>query len=179
MPSLSVGFYDSLVKTFVQGILPIFRPTSQSAQQYREEVRRDQAPSEKSADLSIRMLYEFYSTQTTKNPGSIDATYLLDGVPRTPEEPNAKGHQQNGEDMHMQSSPYMSSPFPHQEDQVEAVPCRSVTLAKEEDLEGEMGMQSMGRVSLPPLECPLLKVYSGKGELQANQFHTYPQLGAE
>lgn len=125
------------------------------------------------------MLYEFYSTQTTKKPGSIDATYLLDGVPRTPEEPNANGQQQNREDMHMQSSPYMSSPIPHQEDQVEAVPWRSVILAKEEDLEGEMSVQSMGRVSLPPLECPLLKIDSGKGELQANQFHTYPQLGTE
>lgn len=125
------------------------------------------------------MLYEFYSTQTTKKPGSINATYLLDGVPRTPEEPNANGHQQDGEDMHMQSSPFMSSPIPHQEDQVEAVPWSSVILAKEEDIEGEMGMQSMGRVSPPPLECPLLKICSGKGVLQTNQFHTYSQLGAE
>ena len=111
-------------------------------------MRRDQAPSEESADLSIRMLYEFYTTQKTKKPGSIDATYLLDGVPRTPEEPSANGHQQDAEDVHMQSSPYMSSSIPHQEDQIEAVPWRSIILAKEEDLEGEMGMQSRGPVSL-------------------------------
>ena len=94
------------------------------------------------------MLYEFYTTQKTKKPGSIDATYLLDGVTRTPEEPSANGHQQDAEDVHMQSSPYMSSSIPHQEDQIEAVPWRSIILAKEEDLEGEMGMQSRGPVSL-------------------------------
>lgn len=107
--------------------------------------------------LSIRMLYEFYAAQKIKKPGSIDAAYLLDGVPRTPEELSANGHQQHGEEMHVQSSPYMSSSIPHQEDQVEAVPWRSIVLAKEEDLEGEMGMQFMGLVSLRSLKCPLLK----------------------
>lgn len=157
MSSLSIEPYESLAYYPVLGILPIFGPTSQSAQQYCEEVRRDQTPLEKSADLSIRMLYEFHSTQKTKKPGSIDATYLLDGVPRNSEEASANGHQQDVEDMHMQSSPYMSSSIPHQEDQVEAVPWRSIILAKEEDLEGEMGMQSGSLASLQPLECPLLK----------------------
>lgn len=101
-------------------------------------MRRDQAPSEELADISIRMLYEFHSTQVTKSPGSVNATYLLDGVPRAPKESSVNGHRQDGEDTHMQSSPYMSSSMPHQEDQEEeAVPSKSIILAKEDDLDGK------------------------------------------
>lgn len=107
-------------------------------------MRRNQAPSEELADPSIRMLYEFYSTQTIKNPGSINATYLLDGVPRAPKDSNVIGHPQGGEDMHMQSNPYMSNSTPLQDDQEGAVPSRSITLAKEEDLEGKMGIRLVG-----------------------------------
>ncbi|CAD6584828.1 MAG: hypothetical protein ASARMPREDX12_006640 [Alectoria sarmentosa] len=82
-----------------------------------------------------KMLYEFYSTQTTKKPASINATYLLDGVPRNAKKSSINGHQQDGEEIHMQSSPYMSSSMPHQDDEEEAVPSRSIILAKGEDLE--------------------------------------------
>ncbi|KAF6230980.1 hypothetical protein HO173_010888 [Letharia columbiana] len=86
------------------------------------------------SNVAKKMLYEFYSTQTTKKPASIKATYLLDGVPKGPKEFGVNGHQQDGKDIHLQSSPYMSSSMPHQEEQEEAVPSRSIILAKEEDL---------------------------------------------
>ena len=84
------------------------------------------------------MLYEFYSTQTSRNPGSIRATYLLNGILKASKAPYTNGRPQDGDDMHMQSSPYMSSLVPHQE---EAVSSRSIVLAREEDLEGKMTMQ--------------------------------------
>lgn len=92
------------------------------------------------------MLYEFYSTQTTKKPGSVSATYLLDGVPTISKDSSVNGHQLDGEDMHVQSSPYMSSSIPYQEDHEEAVPTRSIILAKEEDLEGKLATSFVGSV---------------------------------
>ena len=92
------------------------------------------------AESLLRMLYEFYITQGTKTPESINATYLLDGVPRAPKQSCVNGHQQSEEDTHMQSSPYMSSSVPPQEDQETAIPSRSIILVKEEDLERKLSM---------------------------------------
>ena len=103
-------------------------------------MHRDQVASGKSADLSIRMLYEFYSTQKTRSPDSVNATYLLTGVLKPPSKSCVNGHQKDGEDTYMQSSPYMSSSRPQQEHQDEAAPSRSIVLAKEEDLDGKMSM---------------------------------------
>lgn len=92
------------------------------------------------AEPLLRMLYEFYITQRTKTPESINATYLLDGIPRAPKHSCVNGHQQSQEDTHMQSSPYMSSSVPPQEDHEAAIPSRSVILVKEEDLERKKSM---------------------------------------
>ncbi|KAL9130635.1 MAG: hypothetical protein Q9175_006970 [Cornicularia normoerica] len=97
------------------------------------------------------MLYEFYSTQTTKKPGSVHATYLLDGVSRPVRESSVNRHQQDGGDMHVQSSPYMSSSIPHQEDQEDAFVPRSIVLAKEEDVEGKMNMRIRRTGKRPPI----------------------------
>ena len=117
-------------------------------------MRRDQAAIEELADPSIRLLYEFYSTQTTKKPGSIYATYLLDGIPKPVRESSVNEHQHGGEDVRMQSSPYMSSSMSHHEDQEDAIPSRSIVLASEEDLEGKRDMRVIGFQST--LYCPLL-----------------------
>ena len=118
------------------------------------------------------MLYEFYSDQTSKSPGSINATYLLNGVPEAPREYRVNVHQQDGEDTHMESSPYMSSSTPHQDEQEVAVPSKNVVLAKEEDLEGKISMPFLGYVYSEG-------GVSGKGEIQTNTLHTYLQLGAK
>ena len=126
------------------------------------------------------MLYEFYTTQRIKNPKSINATYLLDGVPKAPKQSRTNEYQQDGEDTHILSSPYVSSSVPHQEDQAEAAPSRSIILAKEEDLEGELRSQSVGWVYFTTFEMPAAeKSVSGKGQVQANTLYTYLQLGAE
>ena len=112
------------------------------------------------------MLYEFYSTQTTKKPASINATYLLDGVPRNAKKSSINGHQQDGEEIHMQSSPYMSSSMPHQDDEEEAVPSRSIILAKGEDLEGTSKLPFVGLVySAASVLSAADKDFSGKSKI--------------
>ena len=100
-----------------------------------------QSRSEEVADPPIRMLYEFYNTQRIKDPGSINATYLLNGVPKAPKHSYINGHHQDGEDTYMQSSPYTSSSVPHQHDQDEAAPSRTVVLVNEDDLEGKTSLR--------------------------------------
>ena len=94
------------------------------------------------------MLYEFYSDQSSKYPGSINATYLLNGVPEVSREYRVNVHQQDEADTHMESSPYMSSSTPRQDEQEVAVPSKNVVLAKEEDLEGRISMPFWGYVIL-------------------------------
>lgn len=84
------------------------------------------------------MLYEFHQTQASEKPGSVHATYLVDGIPIVAKKHSTNGHQQEGEDVHMQSSPYMSSSMPQAEQEEDEVPQRSIMLVREGDLEGKM-----------------------------------------
>lgn len=86
------------------------------------------------------MLYEFHRTQNFKKPGSIHATYLLNGVPSIPRGSSTDGHQADGEVTHMQSSPYMSSSMAQEDIEEENISSRKVILAREEDLEGNQTM---------------------------------------
>ena len=95
------------------------------------------------------MLYEFHEVQNSKKPGLVRATYLLDGVPRATKEPDTNGHELDGEDVHMQSSPYMSSSMPQPESDDLGVPQRRITLVREEDLAGKMIMSS----AVGPIYC--------------------------
>ena len=103
-----------------------------------------QSTSEEATDPLIRMLSVFYTTQRDRDPRSINATYILSGVPRAPNQSCGNGHQLDGEDTHMQSSPYMSSSMPDQDGQEEATPSRVVFLVNEEDLEGKYGLPASG-----------------------------------
>jgi DNA polymerase delta subunit 3 len=87
--------------------------------------------------MKIRMLYDFHHKQNVRKPGTIHATYLLSGTKR-PEDPiplngDAK---KDGEDDYMQSSPFMSSSMPQPEEGTGESSVLSITLVREEDLEG-------------------------------------------
>lgn len=97
------------------------------------------------------MLYEFHHAQNSKKPGSVYATYLIDGVPHIMKEPNDNGHPHDGEDISMQSSPYMSSSMPQEENDEDKISLRKVILAKEEDLEGNKRTQHI--MSLHDVHC--------------------------
>ena len=81
-----------------------------------------------------RMLYDFHHQQTARKPGSVHGIYLISGMKKV--EPAVAvngGHTRDGEDSFMQSSPFMSSSMPQDEN----IPSRKVvTLVREEQLEG-------------------------------------------
>jgi DNA polymerase delta subunit 3 len=85
---------------------------------------------------TCRMLYDFHHKQNAKRPGSVHATYLVSGVQAGKSE--SKGVQKKDEDVHMQSSPFMSSSMPNQdEEEPQSQPeMRVITLTREEHLEG-------------------------------------------
>lgn len=87
------------------------------------------------------MLYEFHRTQNARKPGSLHATYLLCGQRKPEQEHQTKGtHQKEDGDVAMGEDSYMSSSLPGQdheeEDQPEDIPVISITVAREEHLEG-------------------------------------------
>ncbi|RFU26597.1 hypothetical protein B7463_g9733, partial [Scytalidium lignicola] len=81
-----------------------------------------------------QMLYDFHRVQNGKKPGTIHATYLISGTKKKEEITNGQ-HLKDGEDEHMQSSPFMSS-LPQQEDTTEDIPVMTISLVREEDLNG-------------------------------------------
>lgn len=81
------------------------------------------------------MLYDFHRTENAKKPNSVNATYLISGIRRPPQQPA----QTDGDDTVMQSSPYMSS-LPQPDDAERPVQTVSYVLAREEDLEGMASM---------------------------------------
>ena len=83
------------------------------------------------------MLYDFRRQQNARRAGSVHATFLLSGTTSIQRASvvSANG-QADGGDVHMQSSPFMSSSMPHQDE--EDVPLVTViTLVREEHLEGQ------------------------------------------
>lgn len=83
------------------------------------------------------MLYDFYHHQTSKKPGSVHATYLLSGIINPANSPSNGNHRdEDEEDAHMQSSPFVSSQLRPEEDTAIALPVTLITLVREEELEG-------------------------------------------
>ena len=93
--------------------------------------------------ILFRLLFQFHKQQNSKKPGSVHAVYLVTGftIPVTPTD-LPQTEQADGEDAHMQSSPFMSSSMPQQEDEEEHLAVKTVTLCREEDLEGEKNFNS-------------------------------------
>ncbi len=83
------------------------------------------------------MLYDFYRNQNAKKPGTIYATYLISGTKRTNETtPTPSGTKKDGDDEYMQSSSFMSSSMPQPDEDNGQSSVFSLTLVKEENLEG-------------------------------------------
>lgn len=82
------------------------------------------------------MLFEFHRNENAKKPQSVHATYVISGVQKPPAPPATNGHA-NDEDEIMQSSPYLPSSMPNQDETSESMRIFSIILAREEDLAGE------------------------------------------
>ena len=120
------------------------------------------------------MLYDFHQRQTFKKPGSVHATYLVDGVPTIAKADSANGQTGDGEDAYMQSSPVMSSSLPQEDTEEYTIPMKSVVLAREEDLQGMQYLKS--RVLICIKEARLRVCLSREVKLCANTFSPHLQF---
>ncbi|KIW64478.1 hypothetical protein PV04_09407 [Phialophora macrospora] len=97
------------------------------------------------------MLYEFYELQNGKKPGSVHATYLLSGIKKRPALTLTSNGTTNGHKLHFDPDDHIpSSPPPFtssmlepsqqsnqaEEEEAKQVPVRTVSLVKEDVLEG-------------------------------------------
>ena len=82
-----------------------------------------------------KMLYDFHYHQNLKKPCSISACYLVHGTPKIDRQAAVSRRQTHGDDTLMQSSPLMSS-MPQQDEDEIGIPVWSLTLVREDDLEG-------------------------------------------
>ncbi|CAL8578247.1 CDC27 protein [Xanthoria parietina] len=100
------------------------------------------------SNVAKRLLFQFHKQQNSKKPGSVHAVYLVTGYisPVTPTS-SAQYEQADGEDVHMQSSPFMSSSMPRQDEDEEQLAVKTVTLCREEYLE-DVKTRSRGKVSI-------------------------------
>ena len=86
--------------------------------------------------MLYRMLYEFHAHENKKKPGSVYAAYLLYGTQNAKTSNTNGGIQQDGEDISMASSPFLSSSMPQDEEATEVPPVKVMTVVREENLEG-------------------------------------------
>ena len=96
------------------------------------------------AESIIRMLYEFYSGQNAKKPRSIYATFIVEGILKATKESIVNGHQREDEDVHPQGSAYKSSSMPQGEDSRDDIVFQTITMAREEHLEGKTWREQCG-----------------------------------
>jgi DNA polymerase delta subunit 3 len=81
------------------------------------------------------MLYDFHYRQNGGRPGTVHATYLVTGEQAVTSANMANGQQDADEDTPMQSSPYVSSSIPKQDEEPEVSIMKVITLVREEHLE--------------------------------------------
>lgn len=128
----------------------------------------------------FRLLFQFHKQQNSKKPGSVHAVYLVTGyiVPVTPTS-SAHFEQADGEDAHMQSSPFMSSSMPQQEEEEERLSVKTVTLCREEDLEGEEILHSKPGLLHNYKMINESHQIRGQSEIWRESIYSCIQLGAE
>jgi DNA polymerase delta subunit 3 len=98
------------------------------------------------ANTAKCMLYEFYDDQTKRKPGSLYATYLIAGVKRRekPAQNGTNGVHDDDEPVPSSPPPFSSSMLqPSQHDNEETVPRKTITLVREESLEGRKTVSAL------------------------------------
>ena len=81
-----------------------------------------------------RILFDFQRTENAKNPGSVNATYILTGVQKSYEANGTQDSQDRNGNETLQSSPFMDSSQPSHASS--GVQRSSIILAREGDLDG-------------------------------------------
>jgi DNA polymerase delta subunit 3 len=106
-----------------------------------------------------RILYEFHALENGKKPNSVHATYLLAGTKKIDEPPVATNGHVNGTDADDEPMPSSPPPFTSsmlqssqqdvdsEQPQHEMIPVKTVTLVREESLEGVHCPYSLGVIA--------------------------------
>ncbi|KAL8913800.1 MAG: hypothetical protein Q9171_001403 [Xanthocarpia ochracea] len=139
-------------------------------------------PLNNKVNVAKRLLFQFHKQQNSKKPGSVHAVYLVTGftIPVTPTD-LPQTEQANGEDAHMQSSPFMSSSMPQQEDEEEHLAVKTVTLCREEDLEAHKAVNPAVKEETEPNQAREPKAPLGKavGGIEAKPKEETPQQSSQ
>jgi hypothetical protein len=149
------------------GHLPSSQPRAQSPCQYSKGVGYTTASSHVQLLTIDRMLYEFHRQQNGKKPGTVHATYLISGTKRVEEPEITPSMKKDGEDEHMQSSPFMNSSMPQADEGSGASSVLTITLTREEDLE------STYCTLCQPIQ--MLIASRNTVRVRANNFHSHLQ----
>ncbi|KAK0512148.1 hypothetical protein JMJ35_005276 [Cladonia borealis] len=131
------------------------------------------------SNVAKKMLYDFHQRQTSKKPGSVHATYLVDGIPTITKAHSTNGQTGDGEDAYMQNSPVMSSSLPQEETEEYTIPSKSIMLAREEDLQAVKSkfarIRSVHIYSLGPSFVQNLQILSEcNSSISSNHAHEDP-----
>ena len=98
-------------------------------------------------------MQEFYFQEVSKHTGSIHATYLITGERKilAVSDNERQGHDHD-EDIHRQSSPFLSSSMSIETKAEGGDVCTVVSLVKEENLEGELNyLEKQRDIGIPYL----------------------------
>ncbi|KAJ5782505.1 DNA polymerase subunit Cdc27 [Penicillium paradoxum] len=130
------------------------------------------------ANRAKHILFEFHRNENAKKPQTVHATYVISGLQKASEPAPANGHA-NDEDEVMQSSPYLPSSIPNQDEVSDSIRITSIVLAREEDLEdAKSTFQSISTIhvySLEPTALPDLNVLvDASREIASSHAHEDP-----
>ena len=106
------------------------------------------------------MLYQFHTNQNAKKPGSVHATFLISGI-QAPKANVSGTTIEVYDDVHMQSSPFMSSSIPQQDAEEDVRLLKVMTLVQEEHLDC-----MFNRFHLQAWRCILISLASRERAVQ-------------
>ncbi|PYI04329.1 hypothetical protein BO78DRAFT_449936 [Aspergillus sclerotiicarbonarius CBS 121057] len=111
--------------------------------------------------LAKQMLYDFHHNENNKKPNSVNATYIITGVQKTPELTSAANEAQDSFDDSNgipPSSPYVNSSMPNQDAVTDEIAISSVLLVREEDLEdAKSTFQSIASIHVYSIQPTVLQ----------------------
>ncbi|EED12848.1 conserved hypothetical protein [Talaromyces stipitatus ATCC 10500] len=108
------------------------------------------------SNLAKQMLFDFHRTENGKKSNSVCATYLISGVQSLQRIPVINGQSNDGEDIVMRSSPYMSS-MPQPDDRERSMRTTSFVLVREEDLDdAKATFESISMIHIYSLQSNVL-----------------------
>lgn len=119
------------------------------------------------ADFLLRMLYDFYTVQNSNEPDAVHANYMLTGYRQEEDKKKVEGAE--GEDTHMEASPFEATQQP------DKALVRSIVVVPQEKLTGTTPITPSSSGTL----TNLLTISRGKGEILKALEHPHLQSAVD